>query len=94
MVFDECHHARKNHPYNGILRECFQTHPSSRRPKIFGMTASPIWDPKSPAKSLELLEANMGSKVVGIIENYSELQDHAPRPVEVCPSLPSGRLTH
>ncbi|KAK2460667.1 hypothetical protein APHAL10511_007137 [Amanita phalloides] len=83
MVFDECHHARKNHPYNGILRECSQVKPVSKRPKIFGMTASPIWDPKNPVKSLELLEANMGAKVVGVIENYSELQDHSPRPIEI-----------
>lgn len=90
MVFDECHHARKNHPYNGILRECLLVHPTSR-PKIFGMTASPIWDPKDPTRSLELLEANMGCKVVGVIENYSELQEHAPRPVEVRPTALSRR---
>jgi endoribonuclease Dicer len=82
MVFDECHHARKNHPYNGILRECFQIQPSSR-PKIFGMTASPIWDPKNAAQSLHLLEANMNAKVLGVIENYGELQEHSPKPVEV-----------
>ncbi|KAH9935801.1 P-loop containing nucleoside triphosphate hydrolase protein, partial [Amylocystis lapponica] len=50
MVFDECHHTRKNHAYNGIMREYFQT-PVHSRPKIFGMTASPIWNPKDAVES-------------------------------------------
>ncbi|KAF8638830.1 hypothetical protein AX17_001888 [Amanita inopinata Kibby_2008] len=83
MIFDECHHTRKNHPYNGILRECFQVKPPSRRPKIFGMTASPIWDPKNASNSLEVLEANMGCKIVGVMENHEELQEHSPKPVEI-----------
>ncbi|KAF8626340.1 hypothetical protein AX15_004999 [Amanita polypyramis BW_CC] len=88
IIFDECHHARKNHPYNGILREYFQVQPASKRPKIFGMTASPIWDPKNPVKSLELLEVNMNAKVIGVIENYSELQDHSPKPTEIIKIYP------
>ncbi|KAM6500954.1 type III restriction enzyme [Amanita muscaria] len=87
MVFDECHHARKNHPYNGILREYFQIQPSMR-PKIFGMTASPIWDPKNPVQSLQVLETNMDAKVVGVVENFSELQEHSPQPVEIIQEYP------
>ena len=83
MVFDECHHTRKNHPYNCILREYFQVHPSSRRPKIFGMTASPIWNTKNPLSSLADLEANMDAKVIGICEHVNELAEHAPKPSEV-----------
>ena len=83
MVFDECHHTRKNHPYNCILREYFQVHPSSRRPKIFGMTASPIWNTKNPLGSLAELEANMDAKVIAIREHVNELAEHAPKPSEV-----------
>ncbi|PFH53595.1 hypothetical protein AMATHDRAFT_73403 [Amanita thiersii Skay4041] len=82
MIFDECHHARKNHPYNGILRERFQVAPS-KRPKIFGMTASPIWDPRNAEQSLRVLEANMDSKVISVIDNVEELQEHSPKPVEI-----------
>lgn len=83
MIFDECHHARKNHPYNGILREYFQVSPPSRRPKVFGMTASPIWNPKDALGSLSTLEANMNAKVVGVREHVDELSTHSPKPVEV-----------
>jgi endoribonuclease Dicer len=82
MVFDECHHARKNHPYSGIMREYFQLNPP-QRPKVFGMTASPIWNPKDAAGSLAALEANMDAKVVGVRAHVDELAQHSPKPIEV-----------
>jgi endoribonuclease Dicer len=82
-VFDECHHARKNHPYNGIMREYFQLDPPSRRPKVFGMTASPIWNLKDAIGSLAALEANMDAKVVGVRAHADELAEHSPKPIEV-----------
>jgi endoribonuclease Dicer len=82
MVFDECHHTRKNHAYNGIMREYFQW-PSEQRPKIFGMTASPIWNPKDAAESLATLERNLDAKVIAVREHVEELADHSPRPNEV-----------
>lgn len=82
MIFDECHHARKNHPYNGILREYYQLS-KSERPKIFGMTASPIWNDRNPQASIELLERNMDAKVVGVYENLTELEEKSPQPKEV-----------
>lgn len=52
VVFDEVHHAGKNHPYNAIMKE-FYFHlparnsetatPNSVRPMIMGLTASPIF---------------------------------------------------
>ncbi|KAF9009493.1 type III restriction enzyme [Cyathus striatus] len=81
MVFDECHHARKSHPYNSIMREYFHVNPISR-PKIFGMTASPIWNPKEPQTSLATLEANLDAKVIGVREHVDELKQHAPKPTE------------
>ena len=91
MVFDECHHTRKNHPYNCILREYFQVHPSSLRPKIFGMTASPIWNTKNPMTSLAELEANMDAKVIAIREHVNELAEHSPKPSEVEHSFTTQR---
>lgn len=41
LVFDEVHHARKNHPYAVIMRDFVLAEHSTLRPHIFGMTASP-----------------------------------------------------
>ncbi|PNY04416.1 endoribonuclease dicer 3a-like protein, partial [Trifolium pratense] len=40
MVLDECHWASGNHPYAKIMTEFY--HPANEKPKIFGMTASPV----------------------------------------------------
>lgn len=82
MIFDECHHARKNDPYNSILREYRHIAPPER-PKIFGMTASPIWNVRNPLGSIKLLEDNMNAKVIGVRENIAELLEKSPRPEEV-----------
>jgi endoribonuclease Dicer len=82
LVFDECHHARKNHPYNGIMREYFQVKPA-QRPKVFGMTASPIWNVKDAAGSLAALEASMDATIMGVRAHVDELTEHSPKPIEV-----------
>ncbi|KAF5743147.1 Ribonuclease III putative isoform 1 [Tripterygium wilfordii] len=40
MIIDECHRATGNHPYAKIMKEFY--HKSSNKPRIFGMTASPV----------------------------------------------------
>lgn len=82
MVFDECHHTRKNHAYNGIMREYFQI-PAEHRPRVFGMTASPIWNPRDAVESLATLERNLDAKVIAVREHVDELMDHSPKPQEV-----------
>lgn len=42
IVFDEAHHARKNQPYNCIMKEFYFQTPCLQRPKILGLTASPV----------------------------------------------------
>ena len=64
------------------MREYFHVAPACR-PKIFGMTASPVWNPKDPARSLADLEANLDSKVIGVRAHIDELTEHTPKPVEV-----------
>ncbi|KXN82617.1 Dicer-like protein 1 [Leucoagaricus sp. SymC.cos] len=83
LVFDECHHTRKNHPYNIIMREYFQIKAQKERPKVFGMTASPIWNMKDPVGSLLTLEKNMDSIIIGVREHTQELAVHTPRPSEL-----------
>ncbi|KAH9296947.1 hypothetical protein KI387_028629, partial [Taxus chinensis] len=41
LIFDECHHAQKRHSYAQIMKEFFKKN-NEKRPRIFGMTASPI----------------------------------------------------
>ncbi|KAL4065225.1 hypothetical protein V8B97DRAFT_1946194 [Scleroderma yunnanense] len=82
IIFDECHHTRKNHAYNGIMREYFQVHPMER-PKVFGMTASPIWNPKDAEGSLQTLERNLDATVIAVRDHVSELLENSPRPLEL-----------
>lgn len=43
MIFDECHHCSGAHPYAVIMNEFYHLKDGSKtRPKIFGMTASPL----------------------------------------------------
>ncbi|KAI1881337.1 hypothetical protein JX265_000163 [Neoarthrinium moseri] len=44
LIFDEAHHAKKNHPYSRIIKDFYADlqKGSSRRPRILGMTASPV----------------------------------------------------
>jgi endoribonuclease Dicer len=42
LIMDECHHCKKNHPYNIIMREFYTRCPPNSRPRVFGMTASPL----------------------------------------------------
>ncbi|KAH0491956.1 hypothetical protein TgHK011_003357 [Trichoderma gracile] len=41
IVFDEAHHAKKSHPYARIIKEHY-LRAGSERPRILGMTASPV----------------------------------------------------
>jgi len=67
------------------MRECQQC-PLDQRPKIFGMTASPIWNAKDAVNSLAVLEKNLNATVVAVRDYVAELSDHSPRPKEVIPS--------
>ncbi|KAJ1036089.1 hypothetical protein NDA18_000233 [Ustilago nuda] len=42
LIFDEVHHALKNHPFFRIMKY-YRLAKEEERPKIFGMTASPIF---------------------------------------------------
>ena len=43
LIFDEAHHAKKNHPYARIIKDFYISEEDrTKRPKVFGMTASPV----------------------------------------------------
>lgn len=43
LIFDEAHHAKKNHVYARIIKDYYSREPDfAKRPRILGMTASPV----------------------------------------------------
>ncbi|VDC03914.1 unnamed protein product [Peniophora sp. CBMAI 1063] len=78
LILDECHHARRNHPYNRIMQEYHHCDPSMR-PKIFGMTAS-VSQNKDAQKSISDLEHNLHATVLAVKEHRSELDELVPEP--------------
>ncbi|KAK0259642.1 Dicer-like protein 1 [Friedmanniomyces endolithicus] len=47
LIFDEAHHAKKNHAYARIIKDFYlEVEDEGSRPRVFGMTASPV-DAKS-----------------------------------------------
>ncbi|KAI1124414.1 hypothetical protein F5Y10DRAFT_269094 [Nemania abortiva] len=44
LIFDEAHHAKRNHPYARIVKDFYATleKGNGKRPRILGMTASPV----------------------------------------------------
>ncbi|CAM1503201.1 Fc.00g079770.m01.CDS01 [Cosmosporella sp. VM-42] len=42
LIFDEAHHTKKNHPYARIIKNHYVREKKEERPRILGMTASPV----------------------------------------------------
>ncbi|KAK1323005.1 hypothetical protein QJS10_CPA02g01233 [Acorus calamus] len=82
LIFDECHHAQtqKRHPYAQIMKEFYKTN-TIKRPRIFGMTASPIIGKgrSSYSTSINSLENLLDSKVWSV-SNTEELESHVAFP--------------
>lgn len=65
LIFDEAHHAKKDHPYARIIKDFYaQNEPGSLLPKIFGMTASPVDANTDVKKAAAELEAILHSQIV------------------------------
>ncbi|XP_050365532.1 endoribonuclease Dicer homolog 3-like [Argentina anserina] len=86
MVFDECHRATGNHPYAKIMKEFY--HKSGNKPKIFGMTASPVIK-KGVSSGMDCedqishLESILDSQVY-TVEDTTEIKENIPSAVQVC----------
>ncbi|KAH0556704.1 hypothetical protein GP486_005507 [Trichoglossum hirsutum] len=59
LIFDEAHHAKKNHSYARIIKDFYLAESDEdKRPRVFGMTASPVdarMDVVKAARDLETL---------------------------------------
>ncbi|KAL5528914.1 hypothetical protein ACEPAG_4888 [Sanghuangporus baumii] len=88
LIFDECHHAQKNHPYRMIMSDFYAS--CREKPKVFGMTASPVWNSKKPEASIRDLQKNMSAKVVAVREHAESLGQHVNRPIEIIATFSSA----
>ncbi|KAJ1382389.1 Ribonuclease III domain [Sesbania bispinosa] len=85
LIFDECHHAqvKSNHPYAEIMKVFYKNN-STKVPRIFGMTASPVVGKGSSSeanlpKSINSLEHMLDAKVYSVEDK--ELQSFVTTPV-------------
>lgn len=64
LVFDEAHHAKKNHAYARIIKDFYLAEEDlNARPRIFGMTASPV-DSKTDVQQAAIeLETLLHSRI-------------------------------
>ncbi|KAJ3358347.1 Dicer-like protein 1, partial [Kappamyces sp. JEL0680] len=81
LVFDECHHARSSHPYNLIMKIHYHACPLDRRPKIFGMTASPCSGKESATVAVEQLEKSLHCSALST-KSSAQLLHYVSRPLE------------
>ncbi|KAJ5101747.1 hypothetical protein NUU61_003969 [Penicillium alfredii] len=63
LIFDEAHHTKKDHPYACIVRESYLWTQQSKRPRIFGMTASPIDAKRDIVEAATQLERHLDSQI-------------------------------
>ncbi|KAL2267597.1 hypothetical protein VTJ83DRAFT_4874 [Remersonia thermophila] len=69
LVFDEAHHTKKNHPYARIIKDFYAEMDDSKpRPRIFGMTASPVDAHVDPQIAVAELEALLHSRIATIAD--------------------------
>jgi endoribonuclease Dicer len=65
LIFDEAHHAKSNHPYALIMKDYYVGEPDvMRRPRIFGMTASPVDANTDVTEAARMLENLLHAKIV------------------------------
>jgi endoribonuclease Dicer len=74
LIFDEAHHAKDNHPYARIMKDYYAHEKDhSKRPRVFGMTASPVdvrgLKPGVVIEAATNLERMLCSKIVTVSED-------------------------
>ena len=74
IIVDECHHCTGKSPYVSIFRHFYHETPRQDRPRVLGLTASPLINFKSSAprskvdELLQDLESMLDSKIVSMKE--------------------------
>ncbi|KAL8950848.1 MAG: hypothetical protein Q9222_003146 [Ikaeria aurantiellina] len=82
LIFDEAHHAKKNHPYARIIKDFYITEDDhAKRPKVFGMTASPVDVRSDFSKAARELETMLHCQIA-TTANLALLRKSVSRPQE------------
>jgi ERCC4-related helicase len=74
VVLDECHYCTGNHDYAVIMRDYYHTCTPQDRPRILGLTASPLINVKVShsdaqlAEQLALLEATLDARIIPLAD--------------------------
>ncbi|KAM0717086.1 hypothetical protein Q7P37_006938 [Cladosporium fusiforme] len=64
LVFDEAHHTKKNHAYARIIKDYYLMEPDGNlRPRVFGMTASPVDSKSDVTQAAFELESLLHSRI-------------------------------
>ncbi|PFH63142.1 hypothetical protein XA68_17251 [Ophiocordyceps unilateralis] len=85
LIFDEAHHTKKNHAYARIIKDHYRRQPGDARPRILGMTASPVdtqtRDLRAAASELE----TMLCSEIATVSDETLMQNQAQRQqIELC----------
>ncbi|CRG84276.1 endoribonuclease Dicer [Talaromyces islandicus] len=81
LIFDEAHHTKKDHAYARIVKDSYLRADPACRPRIFGMTASPIDAKGDVVKAAQDLELLLDSKI-STTSNLTLLRQVVNRPEE------------
>ncbi|KAJ3942648.1 Dicer-like protein 1 [Colletotrichum fioriniae] len=74
LIFDEAHHTKKNHPYARIIKDFYIKEPEKEnRPKILGMTASPVDAQTNMKVATAQLECLLHSEIATVSEESLSL---------------------
>ncbi|KAJ2877474.1 Dicer-like protein 1, partial [Coemansia asiatica] len=98
LIFDECHHARGNHPYALIMREFYDRCDPASRPHVFGMTASPLNSKETASESVQNLQAVLDSRLCTVdltarTDSLGSKQIHLCYEYRLSPEFPQTQLT-
>lgn len=75
LVFDEAHHAKSNHPFASILRDFYHRTEPTLRPKILGLTASPLDSNEGMADAKRLQDLFNARLVTAPVETRHALRE-------------------
>ena len=81
LIFDEAHHTKKNHAYSRIIKDYYSTEKEeAARPRVFGMTASPMDGKTDVAQAANDLENLLHSTIATSMD--ASLTDAVQKPKE------------
>lgn len=90
LIYDECHHARSAHAY-ALIQQFYHKTLKSLRPKIFGMTASPVSSKKNPTLAVAQLERLLDATICSP-HPESSLSAYVVRPQESIVEYPKAAV--